>query len=129
MRSTAAAEVLAVGEGLDEGKVIKSVISLVLNHSVKLLVATDSKDLFTSLSTQRNSIDKSIRADVNVIRYEFQTRSVDKIVWVPGKVNLADPGTKRDSALTETLQALMTTGRLLIAFEQMEMKSFDRSLG
>lgn len=29
----------------------------------------DSKDVFTSFSTKRNSIDMSIGADVNVIRY------------------------------------------------------------
>lgn len=129
IRSTAAAEILAVGEGIDEGKVIKSIMQMIFNRKIKLMVITDSKDLFTSLSTQRNSIDKSIRPDVNVIRYEFQTKSVDEIVWLPGKVNLADPGTKRDSALTDTLMSLLHTGRIPVAFDQLLSKSYDRSLG
>lgn len=73
-RSTAAAEILAVGEGIEEENTIKSMIYMALGFKVKLMVITDSRDLFTSLSTQRNSIDNYIRADVHVIRYEFQTK-------------------------------------------------------
>ena len=64
-----AAEILAVGEAIYERKLIKSSFSHSLCANVNLLVATDSKDLFNSLSTKRNSIDKSIRGDVNLIRF------------------------------------------------------------
>lgn len=37
--------------------------------------------------------------------------------WVPGNVNLVDPLTKNDSALTEMLQLALFTGRLAVDIE------------
>lgn len=61
------------------------------------MVIVASKDIFTSLSTQNNSIDKSIRGYVNVIRYGYDSGNMYSIVWIPVKVNLSDPGTKTDT--------------------------------
>ena len=129
VRSIGAAEILAVGEAVDEGKTLKSAVSTILGINVKLLVATDSKDLFNSLSTQRNSIDKSIRADVNLIRFEYETHSVNTVVWIPGKCNPADPGTKRDSPLTDVLRLMLYTGVIPIEFTGSQSRSSQRSLG
>lgn len=77
---------------------------MLLGCYIELVIVVDSKYLFTSLSTQKNSINRSNRADVNVIHFEFETGSVDEMVWTPGSVNLADPSTKRDNQLNDTLQ-------------------------
>ena len=42
---------------------------------VDLLVALDSKDLFETLSTYPNSIDRPIRANFSMTRYEFVNHS------------------------------------------------------
>lgn len=57
----------------------------------------ESKALFTSLSTKRNSIERSSSSYVSFIRFKFRASAVDKIYWVPGNDNLADPLTKEDS--------------------------------
>lgn len=79
---------------------------------IKLRLAVNSKDLFTSLSTQNNSIGKSIRGDVSYVRCKFQTGAVDKTSWIPGQSNLADPLTKKDSSPTDAFQLTLFTGRL-----------------
>lgn len=79
-------------------------------------VAVDSKDLFDPFSTCRNSMDRSIRADVSVVRYEFETKNIDRMIWIPGKTNLADPLTKTNSPLTQTLQLTMFNGEVSISF-------------
>lgn len=130
VKSVPAAEILAAGEGIDEGKVIAGAYSELLNMDIRVRLCVDSKDLFTSLSTQRNSIDRSIRGDVGCIRYEFQTHAVEKISWIPGKTNLADPLTKKDSSLTDTLQLTLFSGRLCIDFDSVsETKSSERNFG
>ena len=129
MRSIGTAKILAVGEAVDEGKIIKSVRITILGITVKLLVATDSKDLFNSLSTQRNSIDKSIRGDVNLIRFEYETHSVNTVVWIPGKCIPPDQGTKRDSALTDVLRLMLYTAKISIDFTGSQSQSIQRSLG
>lgn len=70
VRSILAAEVPAAPESIDEAKVLKAALSLLLGIKVKLLLIVDSRDLYTSLSTRINSIDRSMCADVNVIRLE-----------------------------------------------------------
>lgn len=53
-KSTAASEILAVGDAIDEDKNLPDTINLLLDKSLDLTVVTDSKDLYTSLSTQQN---------------------------------------------------------------------------
>lgn len=89
-----------------------------------------SKDLFTSLSTQRRSIDKCIRGDVASIRFEFQFRNFENISLIPGRVNLADALTKKDSPLTDAVQFTIYNGRLSIDFEgAAEIKSTQKNYG
>ena len=128
-KSIGAAEILAASEAIDEGKTLKRALSTLLRITVPLIVAVDSKDLYTSLSTRRNSIDKSIRADVNVIRFEYEVGNVDIMCWLPGSVNPADPGTKTDSPLTQALQLLMHSGTIPHDLSRHETRRFDRSLG
>ena len=54
--------------------------------------------------------DKSIKGDVSSLRYDFEIVVIDKIIWVPGKFNLADPLTKRDSPLIRSLQTKTSSG-------------------
>lgn len=77
-----------------------------------------SKIFFTSLSTQRNSTDHSIRRDDSFIRFEYQVGNVEEITWIPGRVSIADPLTKKFSCLTEALKLSLQNGRLNIPFEE-----------
>ena len=130
VKSVPAAEILAAAEGIDEGKMISGAYSEIFNMKVDLKIFVDSKDLFTSLSTQRLSIDRSIRGDVGSIRFEFQTGAVQSVSWIPGKINMADVLTKKDSALTDMLTLCLYTGKIPIDFEnKAETKSTEKILG
>lgn len=82
-KSTPDAEIISAPEAIDEAKKIAYTYKQLLGIDVQICVGY--KDLFTSLLTQRNSIDRSIRIDVAYIRFEFQVCSVDKVTWIPGK--------------------------------------------
>lgn len=130
IKSVPAAEILAASEGIHEGKMIASVYSEIFQMEISLRLFVDSKDLFTSLSSQRLSIDRSIRGDVGSIRFEFQTGSVENISWITGKINLADVLTKQDSALTDTLCLCLATCRIPIDYDkECESKSTEKNLG
>ena len=103
VKSVPAAKILAAAEGIDDGKMFSKAYSENMDMDLRMRLCVDSKDLFTSSSTKRNSIAQSIRSHVGCIRFEFKTGSVEYISWVPGKVNLADPLTKKDSQLTDML--------------------------
>lgn len=61
-------------------------MSLLLDIWLRLLVAMDSRDLFTSLSTRRNYVHKSIRADGNCISYKSETGNAGDVIWIHGKL-------------------------------------------
>lgn len=128
MRSTGAAEVLTSGEDITQSKIVSRALSLLKDLQESHVVALDLKDLFGSLSTQRVIINKSIRTDVSVIRYEFEINAVHSFVWVPGKKNLSNPGPKSISLLEDPLQLLFATGKLPLETCRTFSRRSDRSL-
>ena len=130
VKSVPAAEILAATEGIDERKTIAKAYSELMDMDIKMQLCVDSKDLFTTMSTQRNSIKRSIRGDFSSIPFEFQTGNVHKISWVPSNVNLADPLTKKNSQITDLLQLTMFTAQLCVDLDQVaETKSYEKSFG
>lgn len=53
VKSVPAAEILAASEAIDEGKIITIAFKEILSIEIEFDICVDSKDLFTSLSTQR----------------------------------------------------------------------------
>jgi len=99
VRSVGVAETFAAGIAIDEGKLLKYTYERILGVSVGLFVVVDSNDLWETISTCRTPTDKSIRSDVCLIRYEFETKSLSRLIWIPGSSNLTDPLTKPNSPL------------------------------
>lgn len=48
------------------------------------------------------------------IRNSFESRELDVLRWIPGKLNIADALTKRNVALYKVLNEVATTGKLLV---------------
>lgn len=112
-----AAKFLTVGQDIDDAEVIASAYSELMDMDIRVCLFVDSKDLFLSFSTQKNSIDRSIRGYIGCTRYEYRTVAVEKVSWIPGSTNLADPLTKKDSSLTNALQLSLFSGRLCVNFD------------
>lgn len=68
---------------------------------------------------KRHYVDRSARADVNYIRYEFELNNADRIYWILARLKLVDPGTEPDSPLAEALQLLRFLGNISIEFSQL----------
>lgn len=60
-KSIGLAEILAAGESIGSGKRLVKCYQELLNIKVGLDIVVDTKDLYTTLSTCRNSIEKSIK--------------------------------------------------------------------
>ena len=79
-KSSGSAETLAAGNAIDDGKLIVDTLNILLAVGIHLIVAVDCKDLFTSLSMCRNPVDKSMRADVSLTRYNYETRIRKRLI-------------------------------------------------
>lgn len=89
---------------MEEGIVVCNPYSELLNVKVQLRICADSKDLFSSLLTQKLTIGKSHRGGVSSTRYESQTGAMSQMSWIPGTTNIANSLTQKDSPLTDAVQ-------------------------
>lgn len=65
-----------------------------------------------------------------MIRYTIERGHVDRFVWLPGKVNLADVGTTLDSPVEEQFQLTVIDDKLAVDVETIcESVHSCRSLG
>lgn len=109
---------------------LKRTYSMLLGISIELVVVHDSKDLYVSLAKQRQSVDSSVCAEVNFIRYQFETSNADRICWIPGRFSIAEPGTKTDSSLIQAILLLLFSRKLPFGFSELEVtKCKKKSLG
>lgn len=129
VKSSGSAESLACSESIDEGKALFEALCYLLDKTVPFVMAVDSKDLFNALSNQGNASDKSILADVNVVRYEFETRKIFQMVWIHRKLNLADVGTEQDYPILDAFRLWTVSGQLPFKFTDMESRTLNRMLG
>jgi len=129
VRSVGVAETFAAGIAIDEGKLLKMAYQRILGLPIDLYVAVDSNDLWETISTCRTPTDKSIRSDVCLIRYEFETKALNRLIWIPGSSNLTDPLTKPNSPLCNALQLLMFEGEIPFEFPKAKHRISDQSTG
>lgn len=118
---------MAVFNASNEGKNLRYTSSILLGKSLDLFIVTNSKDLYTSLSTKRKSIDRSIHADINLIQYAFETGYINNIVGIPGATNTADSDTKKDICIAEPLRIMLHSAILTFDFRNAKSRTGNRS--
>lgn len=91
------AETLTTAQKLNEYKRVAFSYEMLLNTWAIVKLVVDSKDSFISLSTQRNSLERSTQGDVASVTYELQVGTMDEISWIVAKLSLADVLTKPDA--------------------------------
>lgn len=73
IRSTPAAEALAASDALNELIVLRTATKTILGTRIEPWALVDSKDSYNPPTMQHNSIDRSVRDDVNFTRLKFGT--------------------------------------------------------
>lgn len=129
VKSGASAEVLASSAAVDEGKTLASAYQPLVQTTVKLAVIVDSKDLFHSISTSCTTEDKSIAADIHLMRYNFESHRFNRLIWIPRRRNPADLLTKTDSPLSNILQLMLINGSIPTDLSMMKSRESAASLG
>lgn len=88
----------------------------------------DSRDHYISLTKQRNSVDRSIRGDVDCIVFVYKTE-LDFMGWIRESCNPADVGTKPNSPLAEPVVLMLVTGKISIDLSSSESRYSEYQLG
>lgn len=120
---------MVTGEAIHIGKILVKSYAQLIDINLWFIIVVDSKEIFTTLFTQRQSIDMSIRGDVSVIWFKYKKKALLNIVFGPRKLNLAGTGTKLDGLLNDALLHLLQSPFLLFELEDRESKSSNHPFG
>ena len=95
VKSSLAAESLAMQEGADHSFVIVSFIKKITGTSPKLILRTESDSLQKNLPTTNKFTEKGLNMDLSIIREMLEMKEIHEVEWVPIDVKLADCLTKK----------------------------------
>jgi len=98
VKSTIAAEAMALSEGMDEAIYLRSVLSDILSFprgSVPILCFTDHKGLLESLYSTKLVDDRRLRIEIAGMKQCLERKDIDQVKRVPSSQQLADCLTKR----------------------------------
>ena len=108
VKSTLAAETMALLEGAEAGVYLANILKEVLGVKMATVSCiTDNKSLVDSLYSTKRVDDKRLRIDMAVLRDMIDREEVFSVSWVDTHKQLADCMTKR-GASTERLRAALT---------------------
>ena len=118
VRSTLAAETLAMEEALEECFIIQSMLLEIYKRDAKsglfpIHCYTDSKSLLESVHSTKTLKEKRLKADVCVIREMLEKKEIESINWCPSNRQLADCLTKSSASSTKLMSLLKRESGIL----------------
>ena len=120
VKSTLAAECLALQEGADAGFYIKTILTEILKVKavdVEMECFTDNKSLYESLHSSKTLEEKRLILDEAIMKDMMQKGEVNKVQWIDKKFQIADPLTK-GTASSETLCDVLKRGNIKHLFDE-----------
>ena len=109
VRSTLAAECLALQDAADTGILISSLFSELLDsesHPMNIICKTDSMGLYKALYSTKCVQDKRLRVDMARLRQMIERREITQVEWVESSKQLADCLTKKTASSQSLLNVL-----------------------
>ena len=117
VRSSLAAETLAMGEGIDAALYISVLYNEIMHGQSKrkplsIKGYTDNKSLCDALKSSKYVTDRWLRIDIGALKELIRDENVEEIKWVDNKNQLADALTKKGSS-AHKLISVLEKGHLL----------------
>ena len=111
VRSTLAAETLAMADALDEGVFICILFSELMYGKIDpkllpLICVTDSKSLFEAIKSTKSVTEKRLRMEISGIKELKATNQVKDFIWTNSGTQLADSLTKKGASPLLLLKTL-----------------------
>lgn len=115
VRSTLAAEMLSLEEGLEAGIYYRHMLEDVLGleaRTIKIEAFVDNKSVIEALLSTRMVEDKRLRVDVAAIQESLKLHDIYQIQWIPGHLQLANVMTKQGASGFQLLKVLQSGNML-----------------
>ena len=73
---------------------------------LKIVCKVDNKSLVDAIYSSKGVDDRRLRVDIAVIRDMLDRNELNEVSWIPTKLQVADPLTKREACTTQLCAAL-----------------------
>ena len=93
-RSVLAGELHAFVDAFDYAYLLKRDLELILNTNISVLILSDSKPLFDTLTTATDTTEKRLMIDVSLAREALKKNEISDVGHIPTAFNPADAFTK-----------------------------------
>ena len=95
VKSTIAAETLALVDGAEKSVEIAHILrQIVEGIEIKIICYTDNKSIVDAISSTKKIDNPMLNIDSQIIRQYLEKGMIDKVQWIKGEMQLADPLTK-----------------------------------
>ena len=104
VRSSLAAETLALSDALDDAIYLRKLFSEIMfndNYDIPIEIIIDNKSLYDALFSKKNVIEKCLRIDIAFIKENLEKKIITKIHHVPTGEQLANVLTKKGASQKE----------------------------
>ena len=111
VKSTLAAETLALQEGAEHSYVISSFLKEItgISNGFPINIYTDNDSLYNNLKTSNVVTEKRLNMDLMIIRDMLEKHEIHSVEWVSHEDQLADSLTKKGASCTKLLRAIQGT--------------------
>ena len=128
MRSTLAAETLAMEEALEECFIIRLMLLEIYNRNAKsgffpIHCYTDCKSLLESVHSTKTLKEKRLKVGACVIREMLEKKEIESIYWCPSNRQLADCLTKSSASSTKLMSVLKRESGILKPLDEKKMST------
>ena len=110
-RSTLAAEILALQDGLHATIFLAQILEFITGLKLRINGYVDSKQLFESLYSSKTVLEKRLRVEISSIQELLQSGEVSRVNWVPTTRQYADCLTKKSGMEQNLVKLLKTASR------------------
>nr|XP_039264060.1 uncharacterized protein LOC120339893 [Styela clava] len=99
VKSSLAAETLALSNGIDTAAFVASLFAEIWNGDINdeklpIELVIDNLSLYEAIKSNKQVQDKRLRVDIAIVKEMIKNKEVSNVYWVEGKLQLADTLTK-----------------------------------
>lgn len=107
VRSTIAAETLAMGEATDSCFYIAAILAEILSFKVPIHCLIDNKSLFENVHSTKSVSEKRLRIEVATIKQMIERNEIKSVSWVETDQQLADCLTKKGVNVNKLMNVIV----------------------
>ena len=111
-RSTLSEETMACVKGIDHAVLYQGLLEEVLAIKFPIAALTDNSSLIQATYSAKSVSDKRLRVDLTYLKSFIDEQKVEKLVWIPSRLQLADCLTKNTKISVNNLRECVKRANL-----------------